>query len=42
MEVFNEFMKFNDDYIFIKNKNIAIHKILSNSNITDDFMSYDK
>ncbi|KAF0747466.1 Uncharacterized protein FWK35_00023848 [Aphis craccivora] len=42
VDMYNKFMKFSDDYIFIKHKNVAIHKILFNSNIADELLSYDK
>jgi len=40
--VFEKFQIFSDDYIFINNKYKNIHNKLCDTNLADDFLSYNK
>lgn len=40
--VYDKFKLFSDDYIFIEHKYKFIHFILYRTNLSDDFLSYNK
>lgn len=40
--LYDKFKVFSDDYLFIKNKFITIHNKLNHTNISDDFLLFNK
>lgn len=40
--IYEQFKVFSDNYIFIKDKYASIHNIINHTNISKDFLSYNK
>lgn len=40
--LFLKFQEFSDNYLFINNKNINVHKIMTSTKITDNLLSFNE